>query len=266
MKILFFGDIVGKIGRGAIKKVLPQLKKELEPDLVMANVENLAHGKGVTKKTLREVKDAGIDIFTSGNHIWKQNEVFEIFQEKDCMLLRPANYPPNVPGKGYKIFEVGTRSILVVNLIGRVFFKDEFDCPFRKIDEILKEFEKKKNLSGIIVDFHAEATSEKVAFGWYVDGRVSVVLGTHTHIPTADGQILPQGTAYITDVGMVGAKESVIGVQKEIIIQNFLTQIGKSHEIPKQGICTVNAVLVEIDPETKRAIDIKRIDREVEIR
>jgi len=144
-------------------------------------------------------------------------------------------------------------------------FHDPISSPFAGIDEWLEQKESKK-YAAVLVDLHAEVTSEKVAFGHYVDGRVSALLGTHTHIPTADGQILPQGTAYITDVGMVGAKESVIGVQKEIIIQNFLTQIGKSHEIPKQGICTVNAVLVEIDPETKRAIDIKRIDREVEIR
>jgi metallophosphoesterase (TIGR00282 family) len=264
MKILFFGDIVGKIGRKAINKVLPELKKELRPDLVLANGENLAHGKGVTEKTIKEVVEAGIDFLTSGNHIWAEKKVIPILEEGKLPLIRPANYPPGTPGAGEKIIEVGGMKVLIINLMGRVFIKEDLDCPFRKIDKILEEYKKEK-LTAIIVDLHAEATSEKQAFGWHVDGRVSAVVGTHTHIGTSDGQILPQGTAYITDIGMVGAKKSVIGVDKSIIQKIFLTQMPTLHEIPEEGICTFNAVLVEIDPKTKKATKIERIDREVNI-
>ena len=264
MKILFFGDIVGKIGRQAIKKVLPEMIKDYQPDLVIANVENLAHGTGVTKGTLAEMAEAGIDFFTSGNHIFKKPEADELLTAKDSVLLRPANYPPTVPGHGFKLVEVGSRSILVVNIIGRVFMKEDFDCPFRAIDEILAEV-KRKNLAGIIVDFHAEATSEKVAFGWYVDGRVSAVLGTHTHVPTADAKILPQGTAYISDVGMVGAADSVIGDQKEPIIKSFLIQTSHPLEIPEEGEVEVDAVLLELDPKSQKAVKLTRVDRKVEV-
>lgn len=262
LKILFFGDIVGEIGREAIKKVILGYKKKYNPDFIMANVENLAHGKGATQKTLQEMLEAGINFFTSGNHIWSKKEIFKVFEEKKIPLIRPANYPPIVPGEGYKVVEIGTKKLLVVNLLGRVFIQEDTDCPFRKIDEILKKFSKEK-LAGIIIDFHAEVTSETVALGFYLDGRVSAFLGTHTHIPTADNKILPQGTAYLTDVGMVGAKDSVLGVDKKNIIKTFLTQIRFEHEIPKEGICTVNAVLIEIETKTKKAISIKRIDQEV---
>jgi len=208
-KILFFGDIVGKIGRKAIKKVIGDYKKKYSPDFIIANAENLAHGTGATESTLNEMLEAGINFFTSGNHIWKKKEIISVFEEKRIPLIRPANYPEGAPGQGYQLVEVGTKKLLVVNLLGRVFMKEDMDCPFRKIDEILKKYSK-ENLSGIFVDFHAEVTSENVAFGFYVDGRVSAVVGTHTHIPTADNKILPQGTAYVTDVGMVGARDSVL--------------------------------------------------------
>lgn len=264
MKILFFGDIVGKIGRKAAAKVLPELKAGFRPDLVLANGENLAHGKGANEKVIKEVLEAGIDFLTSGNHIWAEKKVIPILEEGKLPLIRPANYPPEVPGAGEKIIEVGGIKVLIINLMGRVFIKEDLDCPFRKIDEILEKYKKEK-LAAIIVDFHAEATSEKQAFGWYVDGRVSAVLGTHTHIGTSDSQILPQGTAYITDIGMVGAKESVLGVDKSIIQKKFLTQMPVLHEIPEEGVCMVNAILVEIDPKTKKAIKIERIDKEVTI-
>ena len=267
MTILFFGDVVGKIGRKAIKKVLPKLKKEYQPDLIMANVENLAHGKGVTERTLQEMLKAGIDVFTSGNHIAKKSEYGKILENEKYPLVRPANYPPAVPGREYLKTKYKTqltkrgnkdKDIYVINLLGRVFFQDDFDCPFRKFDELEKLLKWGKS-DIIIVDFHAEATSEKNAFGWYVDGRASCVLGTHTHVPTADEKILPGGTGYITDVGMVGAADSVIGVKKERVIEQFLTQINQSHELAEKGEVSVNAVLVEIDEKTGKCTGIKRV-------
>lgn len=245
-------------------QILPELKKELEPDFVIANVENLAHGIGVTKKTLQELIDCGVDFFTSGNHIFKKPEAEEILKEKDSILLRPANYPDEFPGKGYRIVEVGSKSVLVVNLIGRVFMKDEVNCPFQKIDEILQQVNLDK-ISAIIVDLHAEATSEKQAFGWHVDGKVSAVFGTHTHVPTADARILNEGCAYITDVGMVGAHDSVIGDKKEPIVKSFLAGLHPKIEIPDEGSVQVNAVLVTIDSKTKKAISLERVDRIVTV-
>ncbi len=266
LKILFFGDIVGKIGRAALKKVLPDLKKQYEPDLLITNVENLAHGKGITKKTIAELEELGINIFTSGNHIWKKGQAEEILSTEDSMVLRPANYPPTVVGPEYKIVEVGTKKILVINLIGRVFFPEDYDCPFRKFDEIKKELKAEwDGLAGVIIDFHAEATSEKVALGWYVDGQVSAVLGTHTHIGTADAKILPQGTGYITDVGMVGATDSVLGVDKANVIKRFLNSINYVFEIPEEGEVTVNAIYLEIDPKTKKTTKIERVDKKVKV-
>jgi metallophosphoesterase (TIGR00282 family) len=265
-KILFIGDIIGKIGRAGVKNLLPKLKKSLKLDLVIANVENLAHGKGVTEKTLNEIKEVGVDVFTSGNHIWKKRkEVEEIFKKQNFFLLRPANYPPNVSGIGEKIFITNNKEkILIINLIGRVFFKEDFDCPFRVIDKILKKYKKEK-LNAIIIDFHAEATSETKALGFYVDGRVSAILGTHSHIPTADAKILPNKTAYVTDTGMTGAENSVIGVEKESVIKTYLTQINHQFIFPEKGECTFNSVLVEIDLKTGKAIKIKRVDKKTTV-
>ena len=265
LKILFFGDIVGKIGRQALTKILPKMREELEPDLVIANAENLAHGLGITKKTIQEVKEAGIDFFTSGNHVWNKSEGIEILTEKDPIIIRPANYPEGVLGLSEKIIELGTKKLLVINLLGRVFMEMQVDCPFKKFDEIYKKYEHQK-LSGIIVDFHAEATSEKMALAWYLDGRASAVLGTHTHIATCDNRIFPQGTAFVSDIGLVGARDSVIGDTKESVLKRFLTQLPEPLEIPETGWVTVNSVLVEIDPKTKKTLSIKRIDREVEVR
>lgn len=263
LKLLFFGDIVGKIGRKAITKILPELKKKHKPDLILANAENLAHGIGLTAKTIKEMKEAGIDYFTSGNHIYKKETSEEVMRVAGALVLRPANYPPKAPGLGEKMIELGVKKILMVNLIGRVFMSEDFDCPFRKFDEIYEKY--KKDNPVIIVDFHAEATSEKIALGQYLNGRATVVLGTHTHVPTADIQILSKGTAYVSDVGMVGAFDSVIGVDKKNIIEMFLTQMPFPHEIPESGQVQVNAVSVEIDAKARKAIKIERLDQIVEV-
>lgn len=264
LKILFFGDVSGRIGRNAITKILPTLRKKLDPDLVIANAENIAHGTGITEKTLKELTDAGVDFFTSGDHAFDKKEAIGILEDKNSTLIRPANYPLGVPGVGAKLLEIGTKKILVINLMGRVFLKNQYDCPFRKADEILEEF-RDENLSAVIVDFHAEATSEKNGLARYLDGRVSAVLGTHTHVGTDDWQIFPDGTGFVTDVGMVGAKDSILGVDKKGILKTFLTQIPEAHEIPEEGICTVNAIYLEIDPKTKQAKKIKKMKEEVKI-
>lgn len=248
MKILFFGDIVGAPGREAIKKILPQWKKKYQPDLVIANGENMAHGSGITKNALKEVLDNGVDIVTSGDHIWSQKEVFTILENKEIPLIKPANLPAGTPGKGYRIIEIRTKKILVVNLIGRVFMRYQYDDPFRTIDQILDEHGEKVN--AVIVDFHAEATAEKVCLGWYLDGRVSAVLGTHTHIPTADSRVLPKGTAYITDVGMVGPQNSSLGANKDVAIKCILNQTPFDLKIA-DGPVEVNAVLIKIDSKGK---------------
>jgi metallophosphoesterase (TIGR00282 family) len=265
LRILFLGDIVGKIGRRAVAEILPKLKEKYKIDLSIANAENLAHGQGVTLKTLIEVQEAGIDFFTSGNHVWKKKEAIDIFQKKEIPIIRPANYPPQVPGEGYRIIEIRTKKVAIINLMGRIFMKEDLDCPFRKIDEILSLTSNFQLPTSIVVDFHGEATSEKRAFGWYLDGRVSAVIGTHTHVPTADAQILPQGTAYVSDVGMIGAKESVIGVDKNIIIKKFLDQMPGAHEIPEKGPIVFQSILMEIDLKTGRGVRVERVDEEVKI-
>src|SRR3989344_2312956 len=215
MKILFFGDIMGKPGRQAVAKILPMLKREYAPDFVIANVENLAHGKGVTLATMRNLAEAGVDFFTSGNHIYDKPEYKEVFAEFGDRLVRPANFAPAFIGDGYKIVEIKGEPVLIANLLGEVFMEKQVDqvpltSPFYKINEILGKVGSAAKIK--ILDFHADATSEKRAMGFWVDGRMSAVVGTHTHVPTADAQILPQGTGYVTDLGMTGAAHSVIGV------------------------------------------------------
>jgi 2',3'-cyclic-nucleotide 2'-phosphodiesterase len=263
MKILFFGDIVGKLGRKAVAKALPGLREKYSPDFVIGNGENLAHGKGVTEKTLDEIYAAGVDFLTSGNHVTKK-EGTEYLLDREKRLIRPANYPPNVPGRGYEIVKIGNKKAIIINLVGRVFFQEDFDCPFRKLDELLEIREIKKS-DLILVDFHAEATSEKVAFGWYADGRVTAIFGTHTHVPTADNWVLPKGSGYVTDVGRVAAKDSVLGVEKDLVIEKFLTQIQVRFERPEAGLVAVDAVLLTIDDKTNRAVKVERVDSEVRI-
>lgn len=263
MNILFLGDIVGRPGREAAGKILPELKEKYKIDFTIANGENLADGSGITKKTVEEIKKSGVDILTSGNHIWKKKDALEIVSQSDPFVLRPANYPQGIPGRGWKIARAGAQSVLVANLIGRIFMREQFDCPFRKLDEILRE-SKPFSPDIIIVDFHAEATSEKRAFGFFADGRVSAVIGTHTHIQTSDEEILAGGAAYITDAGMAGAKKSVLGVKTEESIKNFLTQMGKKLEVEKdEKIAEVCGVILEI--ESGKAVSIKRIREIVDI-
>ncbi len=264
LTFLIFGDVFGRPGRSALAKIVPALRKQYDPDLVIANAENIAHGVGVTEKTLAECQAAGIDVFTSGNHIFKKKEANDLLAKKDLPLLRPANYPPGTPGTGNRLMTVGTKNVLVINLNGRVFFTENFDDPFRSLDTILKEYETTK-LHAIIVDFHTEATSEAMAMGWYTDGRVSVIFGTHTHIPTADARLLLKGTAYITDVGMVGLKNSVLGEDKDEIIKSFLTQQPFTHTIPENGLVSVNGIVVKVDPKTKHALSIESIHQEVKV-
>ena len=263
LNVLFIGDVNGKIGRQAVAKILPKLKKSQKIDFVFANAENAAHGTGVTEDTLKELMDAGIDYFTNGDH------AFDKIKQIDCYdkfpVLRPANYSCDAPGKGYAVVEKGKYKILLINLIGRVFMAADYDCPFRKADEILAKFAK-KDMSAIIIDIHAEATSEKVALKYYLEGRASAVLGTHTHIMTADEEISSQGTAYITDIGMAGFADGCIGVDKEDIIKIFLTQIKRSHTIPEKGRAIFNAVLLVIDPKTGKAKSLKPITKFTEIK
>ncbi len=264
IKILFIGDIVGKLGRETVKKVLPGLKKEKEIDLVIANAENLAHGMGVTEKTIQGMLTAGIDFFTSGNHIWDKKDYQEVFEKFPDKLIRPANYPEDVPHKGYFVTKVGGYRVLILNLIGRVFFSDDYNCPFREATKVLNE-SGGEQLGATIVDFHAEATSEKNALGFYLDGQVSAVLGTHTHIQTADHRILSEGTAYITDVGMTGPIDSVLGIKKEIIIKKFLTQLPQKFEIQDEGEGIFNAMYLEIDPKTQKTKKIEKINKIVKL-
>ena len=257
---------MGKIGRRAVAKVLPVLKKKYKPDFIIANAENLAHGKGVTPETLQELIDAGVHAFTSGNHIWDKPQVLDVLKEKKALLIRPANYPSGTPGAGWGMVTVGKQALALVNLQGRVFMHENIDDPFRKLDEVLAEItQQTKGKIPVLVDFHAEATSEKVALGWYADGRVAAVLGTHTQARTGDARLLLQGTAYQTDVGMNGARDGVIGVDRDIIIKKFLTQRPALHEIPEKGWAQVCATLVEIDPKTKLAKKITPVYNEVNI-
>ncbi|OGY41361.1 MAG: metallophosphoesterase [Candidatus Buchananbacteria bacterium RBG_13_39_9] len=264
MKILFFGDIFAKIGRLGIKKIMPDLQEQYQPDLILANAENLSHGRGVSERTIKEMQEIGIDLFTSGNHVWDKSEAWSILNKKNSPLIRPANYPPGTPGYGEKIVKIGLNNLLVVNLIGRVFFREDFDDPFRTIEAILEKYKKEK-LAGIIVDLHAEATSEKVAMGFYLDGKISALIGSHTHVQTADDKILDNGTAYLSDIGFIGAKNSVIGLDRKTIINNFLTQINEAAEIPEEGLCQINGVYLEINPKTQKAIKIERVNTEVEV-
>lgn len=253
MRIIALGDIVGSPGRRAVGNLLGRLREDYQPDLVIANGENAAGGIGLTPETASYLFHAGIDVITSGNHIWAQKDIVPHLEE-DIPLIRPLNYPPGVAGRGY----CTCREVLVVNLIGRTFV-GEFDCPFRSIDRFLAEIDARPRV--IAVDFHAEATSEKMAMGYYLDGRVSVVFGTHTHVMTADARILPKGTAYITDLGMCGPMESVIGDEPEAVIKRFLTSIPQRLPVAR-GRAMVNGVFVEVDSATGLAQEIKPLHLE----
>ena len=255
MRILMIGDVIGKPGRRAVKQLLSSLRLEHGIDMVIANGENTAGGFGITLDTANELLDSGVDILTSGNHIWDQKEIIPYLDE-GLLLVRPANYP-DAPGRGSLLHN----NVLVINLLGRVFMPP-LDCPFRTVDRILKEAAASERPAVVIVDFHAEATSEKQAMGWYLDGRVSAVLGTHTHVGTVDGRVLPEGTAYISDVGMTGPLDSVIGSETGVVLERFLT--GMPQRLPvANGPVLLNSVLVDIDQATGKALSIERLDRTV---
>ena len=249
------GDVIGKPGRRAVKKLVNGLRQQYQLDMVIANAENTAGGLGLTLATAEELLNAGVDILTSGNHIWAQKEIIP-YLDSQMPVLRPLNYPPGTPGRGYII----TGSAMVVNLMGRTFMGN-IDCPFRAMDTLLSRLQERPSV--IIVDFHAEATSEKTAMGRYLDGRVSAVLGTHTHVGTIDTQILAGDTAYVTDIGMTGPIDSVIGVDSEAVIQRFLSAIPHHLSVGK-GRVVFNAILVDIDNESGRAKSIQRICKEVD--
>ncbi|MCL2122165.1 MAG: TIGR00282 family metallophosphoesterase [Clostridiales bacterium] len=261
LSVLMIGDIVGKPGRMILRDKLPSLINRLKPDVVIANGENAASGKGITESTAKDIYDQGVDIITMGNHTWDNKGIFD-YLDQNPRLIRPANYPPGTPGEGWIIHEIrpGVRPIAVVNLMGRLYL-DAIDCPFRRADQVLAEI--KKNAPGdkepvVFVDFHAEATSEKETMGFYLAGKAAAVIGTHTHVQTADERVLTGGTAYITDVGMTGTRDSVLGVKPEIIIQRFLTQMPARFEVA-EGPAMLNGVYIRIDEPTGKALDITRI-------
>ncbi|HUX10180.1 MAG TPA: TIGR00282 family metallophosphoesterase [Terriglobia bacterium] len=259
VRILYIGDIFGRPGRSIVKERLPELVSEYAPDLVLANGENAAAGFGITPKLVDELLGLGIAVLTTGNHIWDKKEIFPYLAEHaDGPLLRPANYPPQVPGRG--LYVGRTRAGLeyaVMNLQGRVFMPS-IDCPFRSVDALLEGIPESVKIR--FVDMHAEATSEKLAMGWHLDGRVTAMVGTHTHVPTADERVMPGGTAYITDLGMTGPYESVIGIDKDTAIRKFLSQLPERFEVAK-GAVRLCGVLVVADVETGRAISIERVVR-----
>ncbi|HHV59938.1 MAG TPA: TIGR00282 family metallophosphoesterase [Clostridiaceae bacterium] len=254
MNVLFIGDVVGNPGRRAIKELLPELKREYSIDFCIANGENAAGGSGITYVVAQELYKSGIDAITMGNHVWSKKEIFS-FIESDTKIIRPANYLEGLPGKGSAVISNNNGKIGIINLMGRIYM-EPVECPFRTAD---KEVEILKNsVRIIIVDMHAEATSEKTALAWYLDGKVSGVIGTHTHVQTADERILPFGTGFITDVGMTGPYEGIIGVKRNTVIEKFITFMPARFELEK-GKIQLNAVVLEIDDSTGKTIEMHRI-------
>ena len=256
MRILILGDVMGRPGRRAVQEIVPSLIKKEAIDLAIANAENPAGGMGVDIKSASELFYAGLHVLTSGNHIWKKKEIYPYLNEQP-RLMRPANYPDGAPGLGWHAWENqhGMKA-LIINLQGRVFMPNHVDDPFRCVDGLLKEHGRHSPV--IIVDMHAETTSEKNAMGWYLDGRVSAVYGTHTHIQTADERILPGGTAFITDLGMCGPLDSVIGMEKDVVINGFICQLPRKFEVA-QGNVVVQGVIVDVDSQSGRAQAIRRL-------
>lgn len=255
MKILFLGDVVGAPGRKMVREYLPKLKEKYKPNLTIINGENSAGGKGITKKIYKQLLESGADVITMGNHTWDKKEIFEFIDEAKNMV-RPANFPENNPGKGMTFININNTEVAVINLQGRTFLPPS-DDPFKKFDSLIKEAKKRTNI--IFVDFHGEATSEKQAFGWYVDGLVSSVVGTHTHTQTADDRILPKGTAYITDVGMTGPYDSILGMDRNVVINRFLNGLPARFEVDEKGRNQLNGVFITIDPKSGKSTKIERI-------
>jgi metallophosphoesterase (TIGR00282 family) len=254
LTVICVGDVFGEPGRRAVHALLPKLRKQHDADLAIVNVENAAAGFGVTPQIARGVLEHGADVMASGNHIWDKKEIIE-YIAKENLLLRPANFPTGTPGAGSIVVKAGPHKVGVLNLMGRVFLPN-LDCPFRKADEEIARLRQETSI--VVVDMHCEATSESQAMGWYLDGRVSAVVGTHRHVQTADERILPKGTAYITDLGMTGPTDSIIGVDPTLALQRFLTQMPNRFE-PAKGPAALHGAVIRIDPETGRGLSIERL-------
>ncbi len=265
MRLLFFGDIVARAGRQAVAQVLPSWQKKYTPDFVIGCVDNLAHGKGATAKTITELQELGFSGFTTGDHVLNSPAGLELVADKNWPIVRPLNAPQGTPGVGARIIPAGEQKILLVHVMGQVFMPGDYESPFLAIDKLLQDESLIKDVGGIFVDIHAEATSEKVGLGWYLDGRVTAVLGTHTHIPTSDSWLMPQKTAYITDVGMTGIRESVLGVKTEIILDRFVNEGKERFEPAETGTVIVNAVLINFDNKTRAADAIEPLRQAVTI-
>lgn len=259
LNILFIGDINGKIGRRTIETLLPELKRELKPDLVIANADNLAHGNGVSETALKEMAAAGINAFTGGDHCFGNMASLKLY-DSDPRLLRPANYSKFAPGRGQTVIDINGHKILLISLLGQIFMPRNFNNAFAEADNILDNLAN-AGLSAIIIDMHAETTSEKIALFHHLNGKASAILGTHTHVMTADAQVSQSGTAFITDVGMTGFADGVLGLEKDGIIKTFFTQIKQPRLIPEKGRAILNAVFLTIDAKTKKTVFIKPITK-----
>jgi len=266
LRVLFIGDVVGAAGRSIFQKHIDRVKKAHNINAVIVNGENCAHGRGITVKNVRFFKHNSVDVITSGNHIWRHKEIYAYLDEHND-LLRPANFPAATPGVGVTTFVVEGHRIGIVNLQGRVFMKELIDCPFYKADTIVEKLKEKTNI--IFVDFHAEATSEKMALSFFLDGRVSGIVGTHTHVQTADERILPGGTAHITDLGMTGSFNSMLGMKKDPIIHNFLTALPVKFTPDASAPFVMSGAWIEVDTQTGKAVNIQRvmiIDNEIHVK
>lgn len=256
IRLLVIGDVVGSPGRAMLQKHINRLREQYSIDATIVNGENSADGKGITPRIMEYFKHLKVDVVTSGNHIWDKRDIIPYMHTHDD-LLRPANFPSGVPGIGIKIIQVKGNPVAIINMQGRIFMREHIDCPFRTIDSLLAYLHDKTNT--ILIDFHAETTAEKSCFAYYLDGRVSAVVGTHTHVQTADERVLPKGTAFITDLGMVGALDSSLGMKKEPIIQQFMNQMPTRYTVETEGSMLLSGVWIEIDTQTGVALKIERI-------
>ena len=266
LRVLIFGDVVGKIGRQALSVALSKLKVKHKPDLIIANAENLAHGRGITGKTVDELLRAGVDVFTSGHHVWENPTGLSLLNDPDCKIIRPYNAAPDLAGKGYLELNLKSHRVIILNLQGQLFMSQEVSSPFLAFDGFWNRIATKESPKPIVIlDMHAEATSEKEALGHYVDGRATLLFGSHTHVPTADEKILPGGTGYITDVGMSGALDSVIGFEKNSSIKRFLNTSEAPYLLDEKGKAEVNGLLAIIDLDSSRVVKLDRIREIVDI-
>lgn len=258
MRILVFGDVVGSAGRAAISRALPMLREQHQPDSVIINIENIAHGIGIAPEPWAEAATWKADAYTTGDHAWDNKAGVALLEDVRLPIVRPANYPDGVPGRGFITYAIGAFRVAVINLQGQVFFRNQPLNPFHTLDRVLQQ-PPVRDAAIVLVDFHAEASSEKRGMGWYADGRIAGMWGTHTHVPTADAQVLPKGTGYLTDVGMNGAHHSIIGMAPPGPLKRFLTQTPADFEPATDGPLEVNAVLFDLDPMASRAVAVQSI-------